>query len=181
MVRQSERTLIHRRYSEVHGACVRPAYASYCGVERDGRARAAIGFRRADAGPLFLERYLDQPVEATVALALGSRVPRSDIIELGNFAADDAFAMIALWSRAANDLATGCEVAVATLTAPLRSMLRRMSVPIHVLAPAMRERADDPAAWGRYYDTDPQVCAGWIAEGQRALASFAARRGRNAA
>ncbi|MCJ2186880.1 thermostable hemolysin [Novosphingobium beihaiensis] len=173
--------LVRRRFMEVHGACVRPAFGSYSQIERADLPRAAMGFRRADSEPLFLERYLDAPVEQAVSAALGRPVARGSIIEIGNLAADDAFSMIELWGSAANDLGADCEVAVATLTAPLRAMFARIGVPLAVLAPAVAERADEPDEWGRYYASDPQVCAGVIAQGQAAIARFLARRRRAAA
>ena len=181
MADRPEFHLVRKRFMEMHGACVRPAFASYRSIERTGAPCAALGFRRAGAGPLFLERYLDVPVEQAVSAAAGKPVARESIIEIGNLAADDAFAMIELWGSVANDLGANCEVAVATLTAPLRSMFARAGVPLLVLAPAVAERADDPQAWGRYYASDPQVCAGVIAQGQKAIAAFLARRRRAAA
>ncbi|MEJ2409562.1 MAG: thermostable hemolysin [Novosphingobium sp.] len=173
--------LVRRRFMEMHGACVRPAFGNYRRVERAEQARAALGYRRADSEPLFLERYLDAPVEVAVSAATGKPTMRESIIEIGNLAADDAFAMIELWGSVANDLGANCEVAVATLTAPLRAMFARIGVPLFVLAPAAAARADDPEGWGRYYASDPQVCAGVISQGQKAIAAFLSRRRRAAA
>ncbi|MCJ2178292.1 thermostable hemolysin [Novosphingobium album (ex Hu et al. 2023)] len=173
--------LVRRRFMEAHGASVRPAFGHYSQIERAELTRAALGFRRADGEPLFLERYLDAPIEQVVSGALGKSMARESIIEIGNLAADDAFAMVELWGSAANDLGTDCEVAVATLTAPLRAMFARIGVPLVVLAPAAAERADEPEAWGRYYASDPQVCAGIISQGQQAIGAFLARRRRVAA
>lgn len=173
--------LVRRRFMETHGASVRPAFGQYSQIERGDLTRAALGFRRAGDEALFLERYLDAPVEQVVSAAVGKPTARESIIEIGNLAADDAFAMIELWGSAANDLGANCEIAVATLTAPLRAMFARIGVPLTVLAPAGAERADDPEAWGRYYASDPQVCAGIISQGQKAIAAFLARRRRAAA
>jgi hypothetical protein len=140
-----------------------------------------VGYRRAADEALFLERYLDAPVEELVSRAIGRPTRRENIVEIGNLAADDAFAMIELWGTAANDLGAACEVAVATLTAPLRSMFARIGLPLAVLAPAIIERSDNPADWGRYYESDPKVCAGVIADGQRAIGAFLSRRRRAAA
>lgn len=181
MAQTSPVELVRRRFQETHGAQVNPAYGQILHVSRNGAAQAALGYRRAGSEALFLERYLDCPIEDCLSAALGRPIRRDSVIEIGNLAADDAFAMVSLWGSAANDLGAACEVAVATLTAPLRSMFARMSVPLHVLARATAERVHEPAAWGRYYDSDPRVCAGAITEAQRAIASFLARRRRAAA
>jgi hypothetical protein len=174
--------LIQRRFQDIHGARLCPQYEQYRIHGRDGAARAALGFRRAGDEPLFLERYLDGPLEVLVSEAMGRAVPRHSIIEIGNLAADDAFAMIGLWGDTANDLGGTCEVVAATLTLPLRRMFTRMGVPFVVLGEARCERVGDPEQWGRYYEADPQVCAGFIDAGQRAIARFQARmQGRAAA
>lgn len=181
MAASREIHLVRRRYREMHGACVRPAFGTYQHVERSEQLRAALGFRRAGAEALFLERYLDAPVEQAVSAAFGTSVARDSIIEIGNLAADDAFAMVELWGSVANDLGANCEMAVATLTAPLRAMFARIGVTLTVLAPATAGQVGDPQEWGRYYASDPQVCAGIISQGQRAIAAFLARRRRAAA
>lgn len=165
--------LIRRKYRETFGATLHPQYAQWM----EAGASAALGYRRADALPLFLETYLDAPIEDLVSQALGRPVEREAIVEIGNFAADNALAMIQLWGSAANDLSSTSEVAVATLTAPLRRMFTRIGLPITVLAPACRERLGGHGdSWGSYYDLDPQVCCGEIAPGQQAIAAFLARR-----
>jgi hypothetical protein len=173
--------LVRRRFMEVHGATVRPAYGELLQVQDSDGARGALGYRRAAGEVLFLERYLDAPVETILSAALGQPVARRDVIEIGNLAAADPFAMISLWGMAANDLGSDCDFAVATLTAPLRAMFARLGITLHVLARAGIERADQPRIWGRYYETDPMVCAGRIAQGQQAIAAFLARRRRMAA
>ncbi|WP_374414420.1 thermostable hemolysin [Novosphingobium colocasiae] len=181
MIESPSSVLVRSRFLQVHGAPVRPGFANLLDVQRAGAPRAVLGYQRAGDAPLFLESYLDSPVEDCLAAVLGRPVARGSVIEIGSLAADDAFAMVSLWATAANDLGAQCEIAVATLTAPLRRMFTRMGVPLHVLAPATAARVSDPAAWGRYYDADPMVCAGLIAEGQRAIADHLAARRRAAA
>lgn len=181
MNERSKTGLVQRRFLEVHGARIVPSFARYQQIDRAEGPRAALGYRRADSEPLYLERYLDAPVEQVVSAILDRPTPRDAIIEIGNLAADDAFAMIELWGSVANDLGADHEIAVATLTAPLRAMFARIGVPLTLLGPASIARSDDPATWGRYYLGDPWVCAGVISEGQNAIAAFLARRRRHAA
>jgi len=172
-----EFALASRRYREIFGARLNPIHRCYFSQPGAGEPTAVLGYTRAGEQPLFLERYLDVPVETAVGEALGRDIVRDQIVELGNFAASNAMAMIALWGEAANDLGGSAEVAVATLTAPLREMFRRIGLPIRVLAPAQVERAGAPAEdWGHYYSRDPMVCAGLIVEGQAAISRFLARR-----
>lgn len=172
--------LICRKYREVFGASVQPAFTNWQQKGSADKASAALGYRRAGPDPLFLEAYLDDTIEDLVSARLGRRVERGAIVEIGNFASDNALAMIELWGAAANDLGGQSEVAVATLTAPLRRMFARIGVPVVRIAPARPERlAGDAAAWGSYYRHDPWVCVGVIAEGQAAINAFLARRRRS--
>ena len=177
MIDDPQVPLIRRRYREVFGASLRPCFAAWMHHGGNGANGAGLGYHRADSEPLFLEAYLDEPIEQAVSAALGRTIEREKIVEIGNFAADNALSMMSLWGAAANDLGGASEVAVATLTAPLRAMFARVRLPITVIAPARPERfgevTDD---WGSYYDLDPQVCAGVISDGQRAISRFLSRR-----
>lgn len=136
---------------------------------------AALAIRRAADETLFLETYLDVPIEAAVSQAFGNPVARSAIVEIGCLAATPTPAMLKLWGKAAISLSEGHSVAVATLTLPLRKMFRRVGLPFVELAKAdpalLRGAACDD--WGRYYDAEPLVCAGNIAAGSAALQAFA--------
>lgn len=176
----SARAFVEETYRRAFEAHAPAGFSDY--LTGPGAARAALGYRRATADPLFLERYLDQPVECAVSAALGHRVERGGIVEIGNLAAENAWSMIGLWGAAANDLGGSSEVVVATLTAALRRMFARISVPVWLLAPADPARLGASAAdWGSYYLCDPWVCAGPIAQGQKAIATFLARRQRERA
>lgn len=163
--------LIERRYADVHGAAPNLGFPAWCFQGRSGIVGAALGFQRAHHGRLFLEAYLDAPVETYLSPLFGTVVDRKNIVEIGSMAANTAQAMIALWTRAANDLSSEADIAVAVLTAPLRSMFRRLGLILHELAPACADRLGNAASqWGSYYDLDPIVCAGRIIEGQARLA-----------
>ncbi len=176
------RALIDETFRRAYGAENAVGYRDYLALGGQDTGRAALGYRRASAEALFLESYLDQPIEQAVSLAFGRPIQRERIVEIGNLAADNVWAMIALWGAAANDLGGASEVVVATLTAPLRRMFARIAVPVHELAPADPARLGPTAAeWGSYYESDPRVCAGSISEGQRAIAAFLTRSRRERA
>jgi hypothetical protein len=175
-------SVVGRKYLEVFGASPAPSFSEYLAGGREPDSLAALGYRRASEGALFLESYLDRPIEIELSKLLGRSTARSDIVEIGNFAADNAFVMLDLWGAAANDLAGSSEIAVATLTAPLRRIFSRIGVPLLSICPARPERLRAAAPeWGSYYRQDPQVCAGIIARGQAAIARWHGRRGPRAA
>jgi Thermostable hemolysin len=174
--------LISRKYANEYQASPTFDYPELRAQHCNGKASAALGYRRADGGPLFLEAYLDTPVEMHLAAAFGRTILRRDIVEIGNLASDNAPAMVALWAKTANDLGDDAEIAVAVLTSPLRTMFRKLGVTLHEIAPARAGRIADAAAhWGDYYRQDPIICAGLIADGQARLTRFGTRLGRRCA
>ncbi|WP_422061487.1 thermostable hemolysin [Sphingopyxis sp.] len=177
MSRHAELQMIGHRYRETFGANLSPNFAAYISCRTDQESTAALGYARAGIDPLFLEAYLDQPVETLVSAAYSRPVARTQIIEIGNFAAVSPQAMILLWGAAANDLSALGEIAVATLTRPLRHMFRRIGVPIVEIAEARADRLGPAAAdWGGYFDQDPRICTGVISDGQQAINAFLDRR-----
>lgn len=182
MSRREACDLISRRYAEVHGAVTTVDYHDLRVATSTSGERAALGYRRASCQRLFLECYLDRPIEAELKRLLGRPVNRNDIVEIGNLAADNAPAMVRLWADTANDLGGEAEIAVAVLTRQLRAMFRRLGLTLHEIAPARPERlADRGAQWGNYYAQDPVVCAGFILEGQARIAAMIERRDRQSA
>ena len=172
MLHLSVRQLIADRYSAVHGAQPSIDYPDYCTIVEPDGPLAALGYRRAADGPLFLESYLDVPVEAVLARRLGRRVDRSTVVEIGDHASARPQATLRLWAKAAELLAEEAELAVAVLTAPLRRMFGRVGVPVVEIAPALPEQVGSPTAWGRYYLSDPIVCVGEIEAGRGALEAW---------
>jgi hypothetical protein len=133
---------------------------------RRGRACGVVGFRNAAAEPLFLERYLDRPVELAVAEHVGQPVMRSTIVEVGNLASLSCRAacqLVAALPRVL--LADGNQWIVFTATSAVRGMLARFRAPVIELASATRDRLEDGEEWGRYYDNDPRVVAGYLPDG----------------
>jgi hypothetical protein len=168
---------IQTRFAAVHGARAPVGYARFMSRMRSGQHGAALGFRRASEGRLFLEAYLDGPVEQLLAQRLGWQVQRARIVEIGSLAANSPQELIKLWCSAACELIEDSDVGVAVLTRRLRVMLRRIGITLHELAPALPDRLGAAGAeWGSYYSNDPVVCAGELADARRQLAKFMARR-----
>jgi len=167
--------LIGRRYADAHGAAPAIDYPHYCVIAagRDEAPSAVLGFRSASQGRLFLEEYLDEPVETAVSRAFSRPIERSRIVEIGAHASERNRATVALWARAARHLDEIADVAAAVLTAPLRAMFDRLGIPIVEICDADPARLTDTrSTWGRYYDLEPKVCAGLIAPAKPKLVQF---------
>jgi Thermostable hemolysin len=174
MYQRAVNCLIADRYAAVHGAIPATDFPHFCVVD-DGRGpRAVLGYRRADEEPLFLEAYLDAPIEQLVSAALGRPLARRRIVEMGSHASNQSRATLALWATAASELGEECEVGVAVLTASLRAMFDRIGLVVRELGVARPERlADGGAAWGSYYESQPMVCMGEIGPARAVLARWA--------
>jgi hypothetical protein len=164
--RRLERFIQHA-FARHHGASVHAFMPTLLALEgQRGRVCGVVGFRRAAAEPLFLERYLDSPVELVLAGRVGRPVMRDHIVEVGNLASLSCRAachLVAALPRML--LADGNQWIVFTATAAVRGMLARFRAPVIELARATRERLDDGDEWGRYYDNDPRVVAGYLRDG----------------
>jgi hypothetical protein len=164
------------RFDRVHSATPCLDYPAWIQIrDQSRRPSATLGFRDASEGPLFLEAYLDQPIEALVSAALDKDIDRSEIVEIGCLAAIPSRSLIELWCETAETLRESHRVAVATLTRPLRSMFARVGIPFVELHMADPARLADAESWGRYYQLDPVICCGEIAQGAALLERFTAR------
>lgn len=154
------RDVFARRY----GASVSSFAPNLMLLEDAGQAVAATGWRPADAGALFLERYLDQPIEQAMAHLADQPVARSQIAEVGNLAAEKSGSSLhVIMMLAAHLDRLGFEWVVFTATRELIGIFSRLGLPLLALAPADPTRlGDEAAAWGSYYDTQPVVVAGRI-------------------
>lgn len=125
---------------------------------------AAAGYRPAEGGALFLERYLDAPVEALLAGPAGQAPGRQGIVEVGHLAAARAGEGRRLIHLLGPHLAAqGFQWVVSTLTDELRRLFLRIGVAPLALGEARADALGDAAAdWGRYYDHRPVVLAGQL-------------------
>lgn len=171
--RRQVETFIHDRFADYYAACIRHFLPCLLGFEDEtGKVQAASGLRSAsDEGLLFLERYLDRPVEKVLAASCGSSMARKDIVEVGNFAAQGPGGARLLITALTDVVgALGFRWVVFTGTAMLLNSFQRLGLPLVELGPADPARMGaDLADWGRYYDTRPQVMAANVAETHKRL------------
>ena len=141
----------------------------------------ALGVRPATQ-TLFLERYLDHPIETMIGKTLGTSVNRHQIVEVGHFAgapasigakgradAGTARAMITLLTSAL--FHEGFRWVVFTGTVGLRNAFSRLKLNPIDLGPAdpTRLAENELHQWGSYYEGMPRVQFGNITEGFAAL------------
>ena len=162
--RREAEAFVHGIFARRYGADVAAFAPNLALLEQQGRVVAAAGWRGAESGPLFLEHYLDLPIEDVLARIAGQPVPRSRVVEVGNLAADRSGASVQTILLMAEHLdRLGYEWVVFTATRELLTIFSRLGLPLLALAPADPARLGGEAAtWGTYYDTLPVVVAGRI-------------------
>jgi hypothetical protein len=161
--RESLERFIHTVFRRAYGANISHFMPTLLSLhDQDERVLAVCGLRRAGSGPLFLENYLPDPVEAVLTTRIGAAVARDSIVEIGNLAVTElGLARSLLRVVIRHLLATDAEWAVFTAIPALRNSLGKLNVQLEVLCDASLDQvpgAEQPD-WGRYYDQQPQVMA----------------------
>jgi hypothetical protein len=133
---------------------------------------AAVGYRDAAKHRLFLEKYLDRPIEDVLSVHVGQPVRRQDIVEVGNLAdAAPGGARAAIIILTAFLHSAGYRWVVFTGVPKLRNAFGRLGLdPIELThADPMRLTAAERREWGSYYAGQPVVMGGDIRQGFESL------------
>ena len=163
---------IHGVFSHAYAADIRHFLPRLLALRNSERqVLAALGMREAADQRLFLETYLDEPIEAAVSRLQGSTVSRDTIVEVGNLASVHRGGLrhliIALTAYLSG---AGTEWVVFTAVPAVRNAFAAMGLPLQQLAVADKARLDKGQEnWGSYYDTGPVVLAGRVEEGFQRL------------
>lgn len=174
--RRRVEAFIEDSYASAWGSQISVHYPTLMSVQDEkGEIYAVVGFRSAAEEPLFLEQYLDAPVESALTTLLGAAVGRGAVVEIGSLASNGRGATIFLFAALARHLlASGAEFAVATATDALRGIFHRAGLGSLKLATANPDRLiDHGLSWGAYYRADPEVLAGSIRAACEPLDRFA--------
>ncbi|PPV39261.1 thermostable hemolysin [Ectopseudomonas oleovorans] len=167
-----------QRFELQHGARIRHFMPCLFGLENQiGQVLGAVGVRSGNSGPLFLERYLNEPIQTAIGSRLGNTEPgRGELVEVGNLAADSPGAA-RLLIVALTDLlvALGFRWVTFTGTPTLLNSFQRLGLTPIALGEADPARmGDELVDWGSYYDNRPLVMAGDIHGGHQRLLQLGA-------
>jgi hypothetical protein len=152
--------LIEKVYDSQYGAVI-PAHADEMVIvtNQAGKIIAATGLREATDN-FFSQVYLNTPVEAAISKGLNRPVKRSEILEVVTLATATPAAILPLFAAViAQGQARGKTYCMFTATSRLRQIFRKLKMDLLELAPADPARLDNAGDWGRYYATNPVVCA----------------------
>lgn len=153
---------IRQGFERAYGARLMRLMPTLMVLRRGTQIAAACGLRDARREKLFLEAYLDEPVETILSRATGLNLARADIVEVGNL----VIARAGFARRLIVHLTTWLSAAspgwvVFTTVPALRNSFRRIGIPLVTLAAADGSRLPTAARaeWGDYYEQGPVVTA----------------------
>jgi hypothetical protein len=171
--RADVQSFIHHHYARAYGADVYHFLPRLMALYSSRSALiAALGFRPAAAQALYLENYLDAPVEQALASATGGVIDRAGLVEVGNLVTAQAGgARWLITALTAYLQAAGAAWAVFTAVRELRNAFTRLGIELVQLADADSARLApaERAQWGRYYDTQPMVVAASVSQSFAAI------------
>lgn len=160
--RKTIEDFIAARFLKAYGARLSRFMPELVALKLDSKLMAACGLRKAAASPLFLETYLDLPVEQVLAHSAGITAERGKIVEVGNLSVVRAGVARHLIAWLTLHLyGNGMHWALFSAVPALRNNFLQLGIPLITLSPADPGRLDtaDRAGWGTYYEQAPQVAA----------------------
>jgi hypothetical protein len=130
--------------------------------DANGILMAAFGWEPAKNHNLFLEQYIDMPIEQLFSERLGKKITRDEITCIGNLAvANPRNAGVLIAHVIKHSLDIGIEWCVATAHHSLQNGLIKGGRDVYALAPADPAKLPEEELqhWGTYYRHIPQIVA----------------------
>jgi hypothetical protein len=155
---------ISKKYLQVHDAHINECLPILVGIRDKAEPLAAFGLRPGHYRPMFLEQYLDSPIEQQVASISKHPIDRCSLIEIGNMAITrKGYGPLAMVVLAMSLAEAGYEWMVFTITEQVEKLMKRLGFEPHYLAGADPSRLQgEPSIWGSYYNNNPRVMVGNI-------------------
>jgi hypothetical protein len=161
--RQALEAFIRTRFYAVHQAHIEHFMPEMLSLRDENHGlRAVCGLRHANEGPLFLEHYFEWPIEQVLSTSAQQTIERKAILEIGNLAVLEPACIRSLLASISVYLHhTNTEWAVFTGIPSLINALKKLQMTLLVLGSATIDHLPEHehAAWGNYYQLNPQVIA----------------------
>lgn len=163
---------IAQKFAQAYGASVTEFMPVLLSLNCGHRLSAAVGLRAAQQTGLFLEQYLDCPIEQLIGQACERPVSRAGVVEIGNLVATYRGASQLLFILLSLILAqAGFQWVAFTATAQVQKNIGRLGIRTHYLADADPRQLspEKRQAWGSYYDSRPRVIVAEMAGNMESL------------
>lgn len=153
---------IAEKYRQIHNAQLNEYLPLLFGIRHNTELVGAVGMRPGLYRPMFLEQYLDLPIEQQVAAFSNQPVDRCSLVEIGNLAiARKGYGPLLMAMMTAVLAEAGYEWMVFTVTEQVERLIRRLGFKPHYLKGAEPDRlVGDQSLWGSYYENNPRVMVG---------------------
>lgn len=153
---------ISKKYLQVHDAHINECLPILVGIRDRAERLGAFGLRPGHYRPMFLEQYLDSPIEQQVASISKHPIDRCSLVEIGNLAVTrKGYGPLAMVVLAMSLAEAGYEWMVFTVTEQVERLMNRLGFEPHYLAGADPSRLQgDTSIWGSYYNNNPRVMVG---------------------
>ena len=161
--RQEVEAFIAEVFYRAYGAKVKKFMPKLIALrDENHHLMAAFGMREAKDSSLFLEQYVDEPIETVIAKTLNQVIQRADITEIGNLAVINPRNSGILISHVIeHSINAGVQWCVSTAHHTLQNGLVKGGCDVFPLHPvdANRLPVTEQADWGSYYNHQPQIIA----------------------
>jgi hypothetical protein len=164
---------VFNQFQTNHGATVRDFMPLLFTMNCHDEFTSAVGIRPASGYDLFLEQYLQEPVENVLSGLSANPVNRGEIVEAGNLVATQRGSSQLIYLVMAMILQrAGFKWLVITATPQVQKTIKRLGFELYTLADADPSVLDTGSlnGWGSYYENQPCVVAGNLAEAMSVLA-----------
>ena len=167
-LRSSLESRIRSGFGHHFNACIEGFMPELAAYEHATGGSGVIGMRNAGHERLFLESYLDHPVETVVHLVSGDLVDRGSIVEVGQFVIDEREIVADFFRDLVPFLAAqGFDWVCFTGTSRIRALLARIGFAGFPVTVAAEERLGASRDhWGCYYEHEPIVIVGKLSDPQ---------------
>ena len=160
--RHAAEEFIAAQFLKAYDARISEFMPELMGLYDNGALSAACGLREAASESMFLEQYLEGPVETVLGEITGMPAERRTLIEIGNLSISRpgyARHLVCWLTLHLHDI--GMEWAVFSAVPALRNNFLRLGIPLVTMAAASADRLPEgsSASWGSYYDQKPLVTA----------------------
>ena len=152
---------IAERYEQAHKASISKFMPILLEMTKEGESQVALGLRPGHYRPMFLEQYLDSPIEQQIAKLTKQPIDRCSLIEVGNLVVSHRRAGLLLFVILGKLVAeAGFEWLIFTVTGEVERLMRSLGFDPQYLVAADPTRVKGGTEnWGFYYDNNPRVMA----------------------